>query len=145
VVLVSSLPVIVLGFGAALSHLLRGEDHEPESAPEVNPDTAPEPLSAPVPESTPEGAPASGPRSALESVPKTATKTRAKSAVKRATEAKGVDPTDFYAAELALGEVPSLRRIRADLHVGQPKAQAIQAELQARLVAPAGVLEPALA
>lgn len=33
VVLVSSPPMIVLGFGAALSHLLRGE----ESAPETNP------------------------------------------------------------------------------------------------------------
>jgi len=33
VVLVSSLPVVVLGFGAALSHLLRAE----ESAPDTNP------------------------------------------------------------------------------------------------------------
>jgi hypothetical protein len=41
VVLVSSLPVVVLGFGAALSHLLRGEGGAPASAPEVNPESAP--------------------------------------------------------------------------------------------------------
>jgi hypothetical protein len=40
---------------------------------------------------------------------------------------------EFYAAELATGELPSLRRIRAGFHVGQPKAQLIQAELTALL------------
>jgi hypothetical protein len=61
VVLVSSLPVIVLGFGAALSHLLRSESGAlPESAgaavsvavPTAPPGavaSAPEPLPAPVP------------------------------------------------------------------------------------------------
>jgi hypothetical protein len=42
VVPVSSLPVIVLGFGAALSHLQRGEETRPESGPEVNSETTPE-------------------------------------------------------------------------------------------------------
>lgn len=46
---------------------------------------------------------------------------------------------EFYAAELASGELPSLRRIRADLHVGQLKAQQIQAELTAALKPAAGV------
>jgi hypothetical protein len=57
VVLVSSLPVIVLGFGAALSHLLRGESGEPANALEVNPETvlAERPETIPtVPESAPE-------------------------------------------------------------------------------------------
>jgi hypothetical protein len=54
VVLVSSLPVVVLGFGAALSHLLRSEEGVSASAPEVNPEAAPEPLPAPVPESAPQ-------------------------------------------------------------------------------------------
>ena len=35
-----------------------------------------------------------------------------------------------FAAELARGRVPGIRRIRAELHVGQPKAQEIQARLQ---------------
>jgi hypothetical protein len=34
-----------------------------------------------------------------------------------------------FAAELARGEVPSIRRIRSELHVGQPKAQEVQARL----------------
>ena len=37
--------------------------------------------------------------------------------------------TEPFAGELARGEVPSLRRIRAELHCGQPKAQEIQARL----------------
>lgn len=40
---------------------------------------------------------------------------------------------EFYAAELAAGEMPSLRRIRADMHVGQPRAQQIQTELASAL------------
>jgi hypothetical protein len=36
-----------------------------------------------------------------------------------------------FAAELARGEVPSIRRIRSVLHTGQPRAQEIQARLGA--------------
>jgi hypothetical protein len=128
VVLVSSLPVVVLGFGAALSHLLRAESGEPAIAAEVSQASAPEPL--PVSASVSAPIPASGgaPESAFRSAPRV----RAKPAPKRA-KATGVDPADLYAAELAAGEVPSLRRIRADFHVGQPKAQAIQAKLEAIL------------
>jgi hypothetical protein len=127
VVLVSSLPVIVLGFGAALSHLLRGEHEAPQTAPEVNPVSAPEPLSAPEPESVPGTAPESAPVSA----PRSAPGVRAKSAVKRTAKTKQADPADQYAAELAAGKVPSLRRIRADMRVGQDKAKVIQADLAA--------------
>jgi hypothetical protein len=135
VVLVSSLPVVVLGLGAALSHLLRGEDGEPASAPKVTPGAAPELHSAPVPVSAPEGAPESTPRSAPESGPRTGTRIKAKPAVRRAAKAKEVDPADFYAAELAAGEVPSLRRIRVDMHVGQDKAKVIRGELRTALAA----------
>jgi hypothetical protein len=31
-----------------------------------------------------------------------------------------------YAAELARGEIPGIRRIRRDLHVGQPRAQKVR-------------------
>jgi hypothetical protein len=45
----------------------------------------------------------------------------------------GLHPAEAgpFAAELARGKVPGIRRIRAELHVGQPKAQEIQARLQA--------------
>jgi hypothetical protein len=36
-----------------------------------------------------------------------------------------------FTAELARGEVPSIRRIRSELHVGQPRAREIQARLAA--------------
>ena len=134
VVLVSSLPVVVLGFGAALSHLLRGEIDEPESVPGVNPVSAPEPLSAPVPESAPVAVPVSAPLSAPRSARKSAPPVKPKSAVKRTAKAKQADPVDLYTAELASGEVPSLRRIRADMHVGQEKAKTIQVELSALLM-----------
>jgi hypothetical protein len=43
----------------------------------------------------------------------------------------GVHPAEAepFAEELARGEVPSVRRIRAELHVGQPRAQEVQARL----------------
>jgi hypothetical protein len=45
----------------------------------------------------------------------------------------GVHPAEAgpFADQLAQGEVPSIRRIRSELHVGQPKAQEIQARLSA--------------
>jgi hypothetical protein len=44
----------------------------------------------------------------------------------------GLDPADAepFAEELASGKVPTIRRIRAELRCGQPKAQEIQARLQ---------------
>jgi hypothetical protein len=141
VVLVSSLPVIVLGFGAALSHLLRAESGEPATAPEVNLEAAPEPLPATAPESESIAvrgtalvdAPVSTVRSAAVSAPRVQ-RVNARAAVKRP---KPVDPAMFYAADLEVGAVPSLRRIRADFHVGQDKAKVIQTELTATLSAAA--------
>ena len=45
----------------------------------------------------------------------------------------GLHPAEAepFAEELARGKVPGIRRIRAELHVGQPKAQEIQARLSA--------------
>jgi len=45
----------------------------------------------------------------------------------------GLHPAEAqpFAGELARGEVPSIRRIRTELHVGQPKAQEIQGRLAA--------------
>ena len=96
VVLVSCLPVVTLGFGAALTHLLRAEigtaradlEHAPAAVPAV-------------------------PAVHL--------------------NGSGLHPAEAepFAGDLARGEVPSIRRIRAELHVGQPKAQEIQARLAA--------------
>ena len=94
VVLVSCLPVVTLGFGAALTHLLREQ---------------------PAPEEVP-AAPAAVPAvSGLH------------------LNGSGLHPAEAepFAEELARGKVPGIRRIRAELHVGQPKAQEIQARLSA--------------
>ena len=94
VVLVSCLPVVTLGFGAALTHLLRQQ---------------------PAPEEVP-AAPA-----AVPAVPEVH------------LNGSGLHPAEAepFAEELARGKVPGIRRIRAELHVGQPKAQEIQARLAA--------------
>ena len=88
VVLVSCMPVVTLGFGAAFTHLLREVPAVPE---------------------------------AVSAVP----------AVH--LNGSGLHPAEAepFAAELARGEVPAIRRIRAELHVGQPRAQEIQARLAA--------------
>ena len=104
VVLVSCLPVVTLGFGCALTHLLRSADDDLKSS---SADAVPEdvPASAPVPAPVP-GAHLNG--SALHPA-----------------------EAEPFAEELARGKVPGIRRIRAELHVGQPKAQEIQARLAA--------------
>ena len=52
-------------------------------------------------------------------------------------ESNGHQPAaQVFAAELARGEVPSIRRIRAEMHCGQPRAKEIQSALEA--LTPAG-------
>jgi hypothetical protein len=104
---------------------------QPDSAAKVHPGAVPEPLPAPAPESAPEGVRVTATVSAPKAAPRTAPRAKAKSAVRRA--ARDADPADLYAAELAAGELPSLRRIRADMRVGQDKAKVIQTELTALL------------
>jgi hypothetical protein len=88
VVLVSCLPVATLGFGAALTHLLRGEaEHTVPGVPAAVP----------------------GARAALNG---------------HAEQAERL-----FADDIAAGTVPSIRRIRSALHVGQPKAEQVQAYL----------------
>lgn len=93
VVLVSCLPVVTLGFGAALTHLLR-IPAEPEG------------VSAGVPD--PEPVPAPG----------------------YSLNGHGHEAERVFADEIAAGDVPSIRRIRAALHCGQPRAREIQAHLE---------------
>jgi hypothetical protein len=102
-------------------------------APEVRPEAAPE--TAPVDDpgivpSEPESAPTGALRSASKPVPVGAPKSAAKPKLKTVPKrVKASTPEIVYAADLAAGQVPSLRRIRADLHVGQDKARTIQAGL----------------
>jgi hypothetical protein len=104
VVLVSCLPVAVLGLAAALTHLLRAA----EGAGSQDPET-----------------PAAGPSTAGPGVPGT---------VPAAAAANGQphpDATRVFAADIAAGKVPGIRRIRAELHCGQGRAQEVQAYLTA--------------
>jgi hypothetical protein len=98
VVLVSCLPVVTLGFDAALTHLLR----TPAEA-ETRQDLA---EFCPAPEAVPA---VPGPH----------------------LNGSGLHPAEAepFAADLARSEVPSIRRIRAELRCGQPRAQEVQARL----------------
>jgi hypothetical protein len=105
VVLVSCLPVVVLGFGAALNHLLRVSDG-PES----------QAVSA-VPVLVPEYKPRSGGGSHAR------TRTSEPSVTTADAEYK-------FADHLTTGRVPTIRQIRAELKVGQPRATELKAHLQ---------------
>jgi hypothetical protein len=80
-------------------------------------------------------APEPRPQRGTESAPRT----RTRSAPKRRTPAApiphaalnghGDHAVTLYAAELASGAVPSIRRIRREMHVGQPRAELVQAYL----------------
>jgi hypothetical protein len=83
---------------------------------------APESAPRPVPVSAPESAPADAPKRTVRPAPK---RTR--------PAAPKTNPELHFAAALATGELPSVRRIRSELHVGQPKAQQIHAQLAAAM------------
>jgi hypothetical protein len=90
VVVVSCMPVVVLGCAAALTHLLRTRPDTASADTADTPDTAPDtasPLASEV-----------------------------------------VEP---FLEDLARGEVPGIRRIRAELSCGQPRAQDVQRKLAA--------------
>ncbi len=103
VVLVSCLPVVTLGFGAALTHLLRGGAEQVEqTVPGV-------PGAVPVP---------------------------------AGLNGHAHQAAELFAADVAAGTVPGIRRIRSALHVGQPKAEKVQAYLTALSGAPHGTHDP---
>jgi hypothetical protein len=145
VALVSCLPVVTLGMGAALTHLLRDA---PESAPQAVPVSVPGSAPEPIPESTPESiaavAPEGTPESA-ESAPVRAVRSAPVRGSARALPAgpsgsrvatssnarrpKAATPESAYAALLARGELPSVRAIKRDMRVGDAKAKVIYARL----------------
>jgi hypothetical protein len=57
----------------------------------------------------------------------------------RDTDPLQAQAAQAFAVELAAGRVPSVRAIRARLHVGQPRAQRVRGYLAARNGTQAGV------
>ena len=114
VVLVSCLPVVALGFGAALTHLLRDTVLEPVSIPALDDDG--ETVTSTVPEAVP--TPVS------EVAAETVTQRARRRPVDHARRAER-----RYAVDLADGQVPSLRALMRDLGLGQPKARDLRAHL----------------
>jgi hypothetical protein len=137
VVAVSCMPVITLGFGAALTHLLRAADGEltesfSHAVPEPYPVT-PEP-GAPVPEVYP-AAPELPASPAGEPGPDPLFSWLVTGAVPvpeppAALNGHGHAAREMFAADLAAGEVPGIRAIRSGLNVGQDRAQQLQAYLR---------------
>lgn len=127
VVLVSCLPVIVLGCAVALLHLLSAAvpatGRAAESRSNLHAVTAPHAwrVSAPVLNGR---AQASAPshRNSISS------RKRTRRAPVTAAEAESE-----FMAELAAGAVPSLRQIRARLHVGQDRAKKLRDQLEATI------------
>lgn len=172
IIFVSCLPVITLGFGTALAHLLRDaepargypgpdgpgtgypDDAYPDNgAPVVVPAgvpvrVAPEAgvpgqvfASAPgVPGEVPGGLGVPQvPGPALAEVPDP---DPVPAEAERPAVATFGEAEEFYAAELAAGRVPGVKRIKADLHIGGSRATAIRDHLASVLAGTPGT--PAL-
>ena len=140
VVAVSCAPVITLGFAAALAHLLRSEVSTSEAASEDHPvseaASAPGNISEKYVSGTSQPAPGPAPVSAPAPV-----RERTRRAPRR-TAPGAPDPIAEFAAEITSGALPSLRQIRARMHVGQDRAHAIRAELERALEAEPADPEP---
>jgi hypothetical protein len=111
VVLVSCIPVVVLGFGAALTHLMR-------TVPAAG--TPPEQVYPAEPERPAPDAPIDELTAWLTSgnIADTGVPERHRQAM------------TAFAAELTRGKLPGIRAIRAELDCGQPRAQEVQAYLR---------------
>ena len=115
VVLVSCLPVVTLGFGAALTHLLRDDVAEdvPVSALDDSAGTVAQAVPGPV--ST--------------AVPGAVAGTVARRARRRPASGHARKAERKYAADLAEGRLPSLRAVMRDIGLGQDKAREVRAHL----------------
>jgi hypothetical protein len=144
VVLVSCMPVVTLGFGAALTHLLRDA---PAGDPALHPGALPdgpgvtaEVIPAPAREVHAEGALEAHPHPALEAAPPASReRTRRRSAVIPGKQLGPVTPerlAGFYGADLAAGRVPSARQIKREWPVGSDRAAELHDHLEATLTPP---------
>lgn len=141
VMLVACLPVMTLGFGVALTHLIRSEP-VPETEPKQQPDTrlldssgtewvlGPAPTAAPELSLVPEHdgllldvfSPA--PKSTRDYTPKSTRRS-----APQEHPVSDFDTERLFMDELAAGTLPSKRAIRSRCHVGAPKADQIHAHL----------------
>lgn len=134
VMVVSCLPVLVLGMGTGLVHLLR------EPAVVITPEReTSEQTVADVPGSVPEDAPVAVPviarvdvpASAVPTVPGPVRRTVAAGRPRtRAAKHRSRTPERVFADELGRGEIPSLRSVKARMNVGSDRARVILADLR---------------
>jgi hypothetical protein len=133
---VSALPVLVLGMGAGLSHMIARDLHSPvpDPAPPV-PEDVPDP--APDPDPDPEAA-----RAVDELIAWTQRVGGARPELPVTAEVRvpegvpEVDPVCTSAAQhyrvmIAAGKVPSVRSLKKDMRIGQDKATQVRAYLGA--------------
>ncbi|WP_219601984.1 hypothetical protein [Nonomuraea indica] len=133
---VSCLPVLVLGMGAGLSHMIARDLHSPvpDPTPPI-PGDVPEPQQEPVPD--PDAARAvdeliawthrvGGPRPDLPG----STEVRVPEGVPEPDPAC-TSAAQHYAVMLAAGEVPSIRQLKKEMRIGQDKATQVRAYLTA--------------
>jgi hypothetical protein len=145
-VAVSCMPVVTLGFGAALTHLLK---NAPEGDLPVfpaafpgDPGTAPEVTPAGAPQVFPETVPGPVPHPALEaapSVPEGRSPRRSPAPAGNGKQPGPATPSrlrEFYAADLAAGQVPSIRQIKREWPVGYQAASELHDHLEAALTQP---------
>ena len=153
---VSCLPVVALALGTALAHLLResAEDALPSAegtaetvaagvstALEVPLETVPADVLPDVPGGTPAGVPRDGaesvplpvPDDVLDVAPAAPLRPIPRRAPRRTSPGKPKSPERVFAAEIERGELPSLRQVKAKMHVGTDRAREIQSELRAHL------------
>jgi hypothetical protein len=128
VVLLACLPVATLGFGVSLAHMLSDATTQPALA-----GSAAEPVS--ITGLTASGRPPislAWPATSAPAEPRPR-RTRRASGMRRTRSAPvtNEDAARRYAPEIAEGRIPSMRRVRSEMHVGQSRAQAIVAHLGA--------------
>ena len=142
VVLVSCIPVITLGFGAALTHLLRvapaGDLLPFPGAVPGDSGTVMEVTPAADPEVTPKTALEVAPHPALEAARVIPANPRERPSVPSGKQPGPVTPervAGFYAADLAAGRLPSKRQIKREWPVGYDTASDLHDHLAAALAA----------
>ena len=109
VVVVSCMPVVTLGFGAALTHLLRSEAVSDDGK-SMTPGAIDLPPALPAPDASADAADPVTVRAAL--------------------NGHAVKAERLFAADVTAGRIPGIRRIQTQLHVGQPKARLVQEHLR---------------
>ena len=135
VVLVSCLPVVTLGFGAALTHLLRAVP-EPDTQAGGAPETVPDALATAAPATFGSGHDSAETAAPADSVPAGVPGARSVPVDLAALNGHARQAVELFADDLAGGTVPGIRAIRSGLSVGQDKATQVQAYLRSQVRTP---------